>query len=202
MPALVQNAPGPAGLVLRAPRPRGRRGHGADGLRPVDRFLRRSDREEAAQPLPARLVGPLVRHGRLQPRLFVLPELGHLEEPRNSALERARHAGHDCARSRAAQVRERRLHLQRPGHLHGIRARHSRRLPRGRREERRGHRWLYLRRAAQAPVRGHGRGERGPQGVHRALLCQALRGFARAGAGNARLSRSRDECLDGNHDAC
>ena len=60
------------------------------------------------------------------------------------APERARHAGHDRARRRAAQLRERRLHLQRSGHLHGIRARHGGRLPRGRREERRGHRGLYL----------------------------------------------------------
>ena len=48
-------------------------------LRPFERLLRRSGREEAAQPLPARVVGAVVRHRRLQPRLPVLPELGHLQ---------------------------------------------------------------------------------------------------------------------------
>jgi pyruvate formate lyase activating enzyme len=46
-------------------------------VRPVERLLRRPGGEEAAEPLPARLVGALVRHRRLQPGLQVLPELGH-----------------------------------------------------------------------------------------------------------------------------
>ena len=62
------------GALLRAPRARGRRGHGAHGLRPIDRILRRSDREEAAEPFPARLGGAVVRHRGLQPRLLVLSE--------------------------------------------------------------------------------------------------------------------------------
>ncbi len=37
------------------------------------------DREEAARPLPARLDRPLLRDGRLQPGLPLLPELGHLQ---------------------------------------------------------------------------------------------------------------------------
>ena len=52
VPARLQAARGPAGRVLRA-RPRGRPGRAHD-LRPVERLLRRPDREEAAQPLPAR----------------------------------------------------------------------------------------------------------------------------------------------------
>ena len=61
-------------------------------------------------------------------------------------------------------MRQRRLHLQRPGHLHGIRARRRGRLSRAGREECRRHRRLHLRRAAQALVRGHGRGECRSQG--------------------------------------
>ena len=49
----------------------------ADDLRPLQRLLHRPDREEAAEPLPARHARALVRHGRLQPGLQVLPELGH-----------------------------------------------------------------------------------------------------------------------------
>src|SRR5438094_10637515 len=41
-------------------------------------FLRGSHREEAAEPLLAWDVGALLRHGRLQSRLPLLPELGHL----------------------------------------------------------------------------------------------------------------------------
>ena len=45
--------------------------------------LRRPGGEEAAQPLPARLGGALLRHRGLQPGLPVLPELGHLQVPRD-----------------------------------------------------------------------------------------------------------------------
>ena len=48
------------------------------------------------------------------------------------------------------------------------------------RQERRRHRGLRLRGAAQAPLRRHGRGERRPQGLHRALLREALRRLAQA----------------------
>ena len=51
----------------------------AHELRPVERVLHRPDREEAAQPLPARHLGALVRDRRVQPGLPLLPELGHLE---------------------------------------------------------------------------------------------------------------------------
>ena len=74
---------------------RAREGDGdrAHDLRPVERLLRRPDREEAAQPLPARLGGALVRHRRLQPRVPVLPELGHLEVEGDRHARRRRLAG-------------------------------------------------------------------------------------------------------------
>ncbi len=87
LPAFLPYASGPARPLLRAARPRGRRGHGAHRLRPLDRLLRRSDREEAAQSLPAGLLGAVVRHGGLQPRLRLLPEPGHFQEPRSRAPE-------------------------------------------------------------------------------------------------------------------
>ena len=175
MPALLQDASGAARLVLRAPCARGWRGHGAHRLRPFDRLLRRSDREEAAQSLPARLLGAVVRHRGLQPRLRLLPELGHFQEPRDGASQRARNARDDRAGRRAARVRQRRLYLQRSGRLHGICPRHGRSLPRARRQECRRHRGLRLRGAAQAPLRRDGRRERRSQGLHRALLRQTLR---------------------------
>ena len=148
------------------------------------------------------LVGSVVRNRRLQPRLRLLPELGHFEEPRGPAPELRRDAGDDRPRRRAAWLRERRLYLQRSGHLHGIRARHGGRVPGERDQERRGDRGLRLRRAAQAPLRRHGRGQRRPQGLHRALLREALRRPSEAGAGDAEISRSRDRRVDRDHDAC
>ena len=58
---------------------RQRRPHGAHHLRPFLGLLHRPDREEAAQPLLPRHQRAVVRHRRLQPRLPVLPELGHLQ---------------------------------------------------------------------------------------------------------------------------
>ena len=46
-------------------------------VRSLQRLLRRPDRKEAAQPFLAGYAGTVVRHGRLQPGLQILPELGH-----------------------------------------------------------------------------------------------------------------------------
>ena len=75
LPARLHAARRPARPVLRA---RGaRRRDRAHELRALERLLHRPHREEAAQPLSAGHARALVRHGRLQPRLPVLPELGH-----------------------------------------------------------------------------------------------------------------------------
>jgi hypothetical protein len=47
------------------------------------RLLHRSGREEAAEPLLSRDERFVVRDGGLQPRLPLLPELGHLKSPRD-----------------------------------------------------------------------------------------------------------------------
>ena len=77
------------------------------------------------------IVGALLRHRRLQPGLQVLPELGHLQ------VARDRHAGRSRPRPtrsppppRQERLRERGLHLQRPGDLRRVRDGRGRRLPR------------------------------------------------------------------------
>ena len=87
MPAPVQVPGRPARPVFRACPPR--RCHPANHLRPVVGLLRRSDREEAAQPLPARLAGPVVRHGGLQPRPAGSARTGTSRRARVRPLERA-----------------------------------------------------------------------------------------------------------------
>ena len=47
----------------------------------------------------------------------------------------------------------------------------------------------------------HGRGQRRSQGLYRALLREALRRVAEAGAGDAQISCSRNEGVDRDHDA-
>ena len=57
------------------------------------------DREEAAQPFLPRLQRAVVRDGGLQPRLQVLPELGHLQEPGDGSAD-----GRRLARSASPQA--------------------------------------------------------------------------------------------------
>ena len=81
-------------------------------------------------------VGALVRHRGLQPRLQVLPELGHLEVARDRHAGRRRLAGGARRRGRPAGLPQRRLYLQRPGDLPRVRDRRRRRLSRARGPER------------------------------------------------------------------
>src|ERR1700686_5828438 len=60
----------------------------ADDLRTRVRLLHRPDREEAAEPLLSRHERVVVRDSGLQPRLPVLPELGHLESAREGPGKR------------------------------------------------------------------------------------------------------------------
>ncbi len=168
VPARVQAERRAARVLLRAHEPG--RPDGADHLRPLVRLLHRSDREEAAQPLLSRHVGAVVRHRRLQPRLQVLPELGHLQGARVGSPRRPGRTGRHRRRRGAGRLQERRLHLQRPGHLGRVRHRRGPRVPRARHQDRRRHRRLHHARGARRLLRPHGRGQRRPQGVHRGLL--------------------------------
>src|SRR3989442_1238517 len=75
VPPPLQTPGGAAGDVFRA-RLRKRPGR-PDDLRPLERLLRGSDREEAPQPLPPGDADPVLRDGGVQSLLQVLPELGH-----------------------------------------------------------------------------------------------------------------------------
>jgi AmmeMemoRadiSam system protein B len=79
-------------------RMRERRRHGADHLRALVGLLRRPDREEAAEPVLPRLQRAVVRHRRLQPRLQVLPELGHQQVARHGPADGPGVARRDRAR--------------------------------------------------------------------------------------------------------
>ena len=177
-PPTVQAARGPARPVLRA-RPAGRRRR-AHHLRPLLRLLHRPDREEAAQPLPARHAGALLRHRRLQPGLQVLPELGHLaRRARSTRLPRpARRPRRSPPRRCAPAAGRVAFTYNDPVIFLEYAVDVAEGLPRAGHQDRRRHRRLHLRRAAAGAVRPHGRRQRRPQGLHRGLL---PRGSARGG---------------------
>ena len=158
-----------SGAVLRA-RPRGRRRR-PHHVRPVERLLRRPHREEAAEPLPPRLVGALVRHRRLQPRLPFCQNWDISKSQGDRHARRRRVARGDRPRGRGARLPQRRVHLQRPGDLHGVRDR--RRRTRATRAASQtvavtaGYVCAEPRREFFA---AHRRRQRRPQGVHRGLL--------------------------------
>ena len=183
---------------VRQPR---RRRDGADDLRPLVGLLHRPDREEAAQPFLSRFLGVLVRDGRLQPRLQVLPELGHLEVARDGHADGRGVAGSDRRDGGENGLPQRGLHLQRPGHLRRVRDGRRRRLPRAGDQDGGGDGRLHRRRRAARVLREDGRRQRRPQGLHRRVLREALRRASAAGARHARLSEARDRRLVRDHDA-
>ena len=197
LPAGVQPQAGRPRLLLRPPEPRRR--DGADDLRAEHRVLHRPDREEAAEPFLSRHERPVVRHGRLQPRLQVLPELGHLEVARGRAAERGRDARGDRRGRAEARLPERRLHLQRPGHLGRVRDRDGPGLPRGGDQDGRRHGGLHHARGAGTVLRGDGRGQRRPQGVHRGVLPAHHLLAPAAGARHARVAQEGDGRLVRDH---
>ena len=146
-------------------------------------------------------LGVLVRHRRLQPRLQVLPELGHLEVARDGHADGRGVAGGDRRDGGEDGLPERGLHLQRPGHLRRVRDGHRRRLPRAGHQDGGGHRRLHRRRRAARVLREDGRRQRRPQGLHRRVLREALRRAPAAGARHARLPQARDRRLVRDHDA-
>ena len=198
MPEALQAARGSAGTVLRA-RPTGRP-HRADHVRPLLGLLHRPDREEAAQPLPARHAGALVRDGGVQSHLQVLPELGHLEGARLRPPAGSRLAGGDRAGRGGLRLPIGGVHLQRPGDLPRVRGRRGPGLPRAGHQDGRGQRRVHLRRAAGRVLRPHGRRQYRPEGLHRALLQGAVLCPPRPGARNARVSQARDQRLVRDHD--
>ena len=185
LPAPLRPARGAARALLRA-RAKPKRDR-AIYVWPFERLLRGPDREEAAQPFPARHAGAVVRHGRLQPCLQVLPELGHEQVARNGHARRLRFPRRACVGGARPRLRQRRLHVQRSDRVHGVRDRRRAGLSRSGREDRRGDRRLHVSGASRRFLSVDRRRQRGPEGIHRALLSQGLRIGARAGARYAPL---------------
>ena len=134
------------------------------------------DREEAAQPLPARQRGPVLRHRGLQPRLQVLPELGHQQVARDGHADGRGEPRRDRGgrRSRRAPGRvaftyndpvifaEYAMDVADACHARGVK---TVAVTAG---------YISPRTAARV-LRADGRGQRRPQGVHRRLLREADR---------------------------
>ena len=80
-----------------------------------------------------------------------------------------------AAAAAKARLPERRVHVQRPGHLRRVRDGHRRCLPRARDQDGRRHRRLHRRRRAARVLREDGRRQRRPQRLHRRVLREALR---------------------------
>ena len=137
----------------------------------------------------------------LQPRVQVLPELGHLEVARDGHADGRGVAGGDRRDGGGDRLQERRVHLQRSGHLRRVRDGHRGCLPRAGRQDRRRDGGLHRRRRAARVLREDGRRQRRPQGLHRRVLREALRRAPAAGARHARLPEARDRRLVRDHDA-
>ena len=113
--------------------------------------------------------------------------------------DRPRHAGGDRRRRRGDRLPQRRLHLQRPGDLPGVRDRRGRSLPRARHQDGGGDGRVHLRRAARRVLPAHGRRQRRPEGLHRGLLPEALHRAPAAGSGYARLPEEGNRRLVRDH---
>ena len=105
-----------------------------------------------------------------------------------------------ATRGGVARRPQRRVHLQRPGDLHGVRHGRRRRVPRARHRRGRRHRRLHVPRAAPRVLRAPRRGERRPEGVHRGLLRPHVRRAPRGRARHPRVPRARDERVGRDHD--
>ena len=200
VPAGVQAARRPARALLRArPRRRRRRAH---DLRPVERLLRRPDREEAAQPLPARLD----RCSRSAPPAATSraasARTGTSRSRRRSTRSPTRRTPDDARRrgttssaaaaSRSPTTTRRSSWSTRSTSPTRAARRASRASPSPP---------ATSARAAPRDVRAHGRRQRRPQGVHRGLLPHVCGAHLRRRARHARVPRARDRRVGRDHDA-
>ena len=201
LPALLPHGRRSGGLLLHPPEPR--RQAGAARLRALDRVRDRSDREEAAQPFLPGDARAQLRHGGLQPRLQVLPELGHLEGA--SSTTRACAPTRPTRSSTLAVAPGRavdRLHLQRSGDLGRVRHRHRARGARGAACKNVLVTAGYVTDEARArAVRRRRRRQRRPQGVHRGVLPQDDGVAPRARARDAQVDPPQERHLARGDDA-
>ena len=199
VPARLQAARRSARPLLRA-RPRGRRGRAHD-VRPLERLLRRPDREEAAEPLPPRVVGPLVRHGGLQPRVPVLSELGHLEvEGDRHARRRRRRRRRSRAPPRSSAAAASRSRTTTPSSSSSTRST-SRTRARARGIHAVAVTAGYVCPEPRARVlRAHRRGQRRPQGFTEDFYHHVCGGQLGRSARHARVPRARDRRVGRDHE--
>ncbi len=99
------------------------------------------------------------------------------------------------------ELPQRRLYVQRSGHLRRVCDGHGGRVPRARHRVGGGDRGLHRHGGAARVLREDGRRQRRPQGLHRRVLREALRRASQPGARHARLSEARDGLLVRDHDA-
>ena len=194
LPAGMQAARRPAWALLRA-RVRGRAGRAHD-LRAFEWLLRRSDREEAAEPLPPRHVGALVRDRWLQPRRASSARTGTsrsrarpIRSPTRRRPRRSPRAAQALGcRSVAFTYNDPVIFMEyaidvaeacRAAGVQTVAVTAGYMCDAPRRE-------FY---------RAHGRGERRPEGVHRRLLPSRDRRPSRTRARDARVPQARDERL-------
>ena len=184
--------------VFRAPA-HGRR-HGADHLRPLVGFLHRPNREKTSQPVLSRFERTVLRHGGMQSRLQVLPELGHLQVARDGYADGSGVATRHRRSGAARGMPERRIYLQRPGDLRRVCNGHRGRLSGAGDQIGCRHRGLHGRGSATRLLRQDGCRECGPQRLHRRVLREAVRRALTAGARYAGLFAPCNRCLDRDHD--
>ena len=157
----------------------------------------RSRRSRSTTSSPARR--PVVRDGGLQPRLPVLPELGHHHVAARRTRWRTPPRPTNSRRCRAAGLPKRRLHLQRAGDLPRVRRRHRDRLP-GARDRAVAVTNGYLCPGPRAELYAHLDAANIDLKAFDETSNEDLPGAARAGARDARVRAPRNPLLARDHD--
>ena len=199
VPARLPTARRTTRFLLRARE--SRRPHRPRHVRPQLRLRHRPGREEAPQPFPARLARAELRHSGLQFGLPVLPELGHLARPRLGPRRRSGPARADCTGGGRLRRGVGGVHVQRPDCVRRVRDRHGRGLPGAGRPSDRGDGRVHVRRGPARLLRGDGRGEHRPEGVHGVILPVGDRHPPAGRAGHDRVCGGRDSGVGGTDDA-
>ena len=181
------SAAGRPGVLLRSAKPR--RADRFHHLRPQHRLLHRPDREEAAPSVLSRHGRPFLRHAGLQPGLQVLPELDHVAS-RATSRRPAKQAPPQAIAAAAQQLGCRSVAFTYNDPIiwaeyaidtaKACRALASRRWRSPRATSRRP--------PASGVLRGHGRRQRRPERIHRAILPRYCGGQLEARARHAPLA--------------
>ena len=150
------------------------------------------------------IVGAVVRHRRAATSPAGSARTGTSRSRRRSTRSPTRRRPTRIAEAaQRARLPQRRVHLQRPDDLHGVRDRRRRRVPRARHQRGRGHRRLHLRRAARASST---RTSTPPTSTSRRFTedfyRHVVRRPSRRRARHARVPRARDRRVGRDHERC